>query len=421
MNAFPVEAPPPARRKWRPYPEYQCLGPEWPRQAPSRWRPAILRCVLSLRRGGPLPAGGMGKTGRYPVYGANRTIGSCSESNIEQRCLLVGRRDADSAVRMVAPGGWATENTWILTPNRDYLDFWYAYYLMQSVSLEGWVPGTQRTLITAEMLTDRRVGLPPLAEQRAIAVFLHEQVGKLHALSERKGRLVALLGERRRAFVRQAVTRGMDPSASLNASGDPWLGDTPAHWRVQPVWSLLHLRRGRPIGAGEVAGQDGHGLYPVYSSNHYGPLGYAKPVFDEQVSDPGTLAVTTDGPHAGTVFLPPQPFLTTNVCVSATPRSEVVEPHYYLYLLNAMLGSFVKGTVHPRIGRAEMAEIRVPVPPPAEQRVIADAIEREHRTVDETVAKLQRQMGLLEEYRSALVAAAVTGEIDVRAAAPTGG
>jgi len=253
--------------------------------------------------------------------------------------------------------------------------------------------------------------IPPLPEQRAIANFLDKETSRIDALVAKKERLIELLKEKRAALISHAVTKGLNPDAMVRNSEMEWLGEIPEHWEVRPVWSLFRLGRGRVISHEEI--HEHQGSFPVYSSQTEddGVMGYIN-TYD---FDGDHLTWTTDGAKAGTVFARSGKFNCTNVCGTLMARKpEGVDLRFIRDSLCIATAWFVRHDINPKLMNNVMARIRIQFPPPSEQRAIANFLERETDKIDVLANKIEEAIARLKEYRAALIAAAVTGKIDIR-------
>ena len=253
------------------------------------------------------------------------------------------------------------------------------------------------------------VGEP--SEQQAIAAFLDRETAKIDALIEEQRRLIALLKEKRQAVISHAVTKGVKPGVSMQKTGLPWLRSVPAHWSVIPVWLLFSLGRGRVISHEDIA--DRAGDYPVFSSQTerdgcMGSIG----TFD---FDGDYLTWTTDGANAGTVFRRSGKFNCTNVCGTLLAKGKGLELEFAKHAIQAATSYFVRQDINPKLMNNVMAGIRIAVPPTAEQRSLVDAIDKVVIADLRVLHACEGAISLLQERRSALISAAVTGKIDVRA------
>jgi len=280
---------------------------------------------------------------------------------------------------------------------------------------------------------------PPVSEQFCIAAFLDHETARIDALIEEQQRLIELLKEKRQAVISHAVTKGLDPTAPLKDSGVEWLGEVPAHWVVAGLkwyWSVTDCKH---ITAEFV--DEGIPLASIreVQSRHVA-LDNAKQtteVFYRQLIEGGRELVAGDlifsrnatvGQVAQVANWHPPFAMGQDVCVlkkqyewlssdylQAVLRSPVV----LVQLDNLMIGSTFK-----RVNVEDIRGIIVPMPPQGEQKIIAEYLIEKTEMFNSMLGEAQNTIALLQERRSALISAAVTGKIDVRgwqppASAPT--
>jgi type I restriction enzyme S subunit len=250
--------------------------------------------------------------------------------------------------------------------------------------------------------------VPPLPEQRAIAAFLDRETARIDTLIGHKERLIALLEEKRDAVICHAVTRGLDPNATLKDSGVPWLGMVPKHWTITRLGRVIKLQRGFDItGAAEIT--DG---YPVYSSG--GLSGRAECAM---VAGPGVI-VGRKG-TLGTVhfsegnYWPHDTTLFVKEFRGSDPR------FVYYYLRHMRLESFDVGSANPTLNRNHVHPVPVAWPDVDTQRKIALYLDDLFSRLTPLEIRIRDGIARLQEYRTALISAAVTGQIYVRGEVPT--
>jgi len=285
--------------------------------------------------------------------------------------------------------------------------WWALHVVRERLNLES--TGSTYDAVSAEDVANLRVPVPEITVQESTSSFLDRETSRIDALIAAKERLLELLAEKRRALITHAVTKGLNPNAPMRDSGLPWLGEIPRHWEVKKVWILFELGRGRVISHEEIA--DNIGEFPVYSSQteNDGVMGYLN-TYDFEGS---YLTWTTDGANAGTVFRREGKFNCTNVCGTLKAKDELTDLSFFQHALNISSSWFVRQDINPKLMNNVMARIPIQVPDPAEQRAIAEYINREAFRTDKLRAATMRTIDLLRERRSALIAAAVTGKIDV--------
>ena len=220
-----------------------------------------------------------------------------------------------------------------------------------------------------------------------------------------KERLIALLEEERQAVIHQAVTRGLDPNVRLKPSSVEWLGDVPEHWTIRRLKTLCGMRSGDGITT-EAIEQDGK--YPVYGGN--GLRGYAT----DFTHDGSYALIGRQGALCGNVHAVQGRFWASEHAVVASLQSEN-KMHWFVALLEAMnLNQYSVAAAQPGLAVERIMNLWAPVPPPQEQSRIGKHIARLTSGLTDATERARRQIELIEEYRTRLIADVVTGKIDVR-------
>ena len=269
--------------------------------------------------------------------------------------------------------------------------------------------------------------LPPLPEQRSIATFLDRETTKIDELIAEQQRLIDLLKEKRQAVISHAVTKGLNPDAPMKDSAIEWLGEVPEGWDV------VHLRRA--ISASDYGisdSLDSVGEIPVLRMGNIlsgnivlDDLKYIDKVDEELLLTSGDVLFnrtnSLDLIGKVGVFRSEQFDRITFASYLVRLRFRSVDvPEYMSYLLNtnAVLGE-ARSYALVSIGQCNLnptryAYIRISLPPPEEQQEIVNFLDRATTEIDELIAEAQHAIALLQERRTALISAAVTGKIDVR-------
>jgi type I restriction enzyme S subunit len=263
------------------------------------------------------------------------------------------------------------------------------------------------------------VSVPPLSTQRAIAEYLDRETARLDGLVVAKERVLGLLAEKRRALITRAVTRGLDPHAALRNSGIPWLGEIPSNWETRRVAWLFRERdeRAEP----ELP------LFEVSINAGVVLREFSEDRIESTVADFDSYKVARQG---DVVF---NKMRMWQGAVGVAPQDGLVSPDYTVAaptgsLSAAYAGSlFRTGTFSAECARQShgivwdrlrlywqgFRDIELPLPPSDDQRTILTHIERESAKLDALSAATERTIALLKERRSALIAAAVTGQLPI--------
>ena len=267
------------------------------------------------------------------------------------------------------------------------------------------------------------VPVPEWRRQRVVADYLDRETARLDALVAAKEEVLGLLAEKRRALVTRAVTSGLDPRTPLRDSSIPWLGEIPAHWETERARWLFHERDERSDTGEEELLTVSHLTGVTPRSEKDVNMFEAATTEGYKICLSGDLVINTLWAWMG--------------AMGVAPEDGIVSPAYNVYEPGARLDpSYVDALVRLPVFAQEVTRyskgvwssrlrlypegffaVSIPVPPLSEQRAIVAHIANETRKLDDLRAATERTTTLLRERRAALIAAAVTGQIDVDQAA----
>jgi type I restriction enzyme, S subunit len=276
------------------------------------------------------------------------------------------------------------------------------------------------------------IAAPPPDEQRTIAAFLDRETARIDALVAAKRRLIALLQEKRAALIARAVTRGLDPDVPTKDSGVAWLGRVPAHWEVMPLKRAVDVRGGltpdksnADYWGGEVPWVTAKDMKrPRLSSSEDYTTALALSETSLRWIEPPAALIVVRGMILAHTFPVAEidAAVTINQDMKALLPKPGVDSSYLAWLLrgaSAFLLSCAEESAHgTKALRTEVLfNVPIPMPPPEEQGTIAAHIESTAGKLAATKLRVESAIARLTEYRSTLITSAVTGRIDVRAAA----
>ena len=285
--------------------------------------------------------------------------------------------------------------------------------------------------LNAEELGSCIVVLPSEVEQERIEEFLEAETSKIDELVAEQRRLIELLKEKRQAVISHAVTKGLNPNAPMKPSGIEWLGDVPEHWMVKPLGRLGQLQNGLNIGGEAFGAGDPFVSYgDVYKNANVPtiPSGLVLSTSSDQEKydlDIGDVlftrtSETVDDIGVASTCLCPIPRVTfAGFLIRFRPIKGLLEPRYSTFLFrNQGVQGHFSGTMN-LVTRASLSQevlklLPICVPPIMEQQAIAQFIEQQVAAFCDLIAEATRAVELLQERRTALISAAVTGKIDVR-------
>lgn len=434
-----------------PYPSYKDSGVEWLGDVPRHWSINSLRRKLKPYDGIKIgPFGSQLKleemsTNGYKVYTQANVItknfnygtkfitkqkydelNACEIKSNDIVVTMMGTSGRCALVPKDAPIGVMDSHLLRLRFNND-LDLRFlafiideAPYLKQQIFIAG--KGSIMHGLNSNMIKNLSLAIPPLSEQTAIVRYLDYMDRRIRRYINAKKKLIALLEEEKQAIIHNAVTRGLDPDVRLKPSGVEWLGDVPEHWELLRFKSVMK----------NVVEQTSE----AYSDDPYIALenveswtGRLKNLNNEIVFDStvkrfqkGDVLFGKLRPYLAKVTQPD----SNGVCVGEffvlRPYNAGINVSFMERLLRSKpiidaINNTTYGAKMPRANWHFVGGMIVCIPPLPEQVAIVYYLDKETDIIDETITRTHRQITLLQEYRTRLIADVVTGKLDVREAA----
>ncbi len=466
--------------KYQPYPRYKpslpaegpakAGGVEWLGDVPEHWEVKRLRHVLSRNDGGVWgeeddPEGTVVLRSTEQTVDGSWQISDPAKRNLTPKEKSVALLKAgDLVVTKSSGSALHIGKTSLVSKEVEALQPCYSNFMQRLRVASGFDPrlvfyvlnsptGRQQLVfnsntttglanLNAGVLGDVFISTPPPAEQRAIAAFLDRETGRVDRLVAKKRELIERLKEKRTALISRTVTRGLPPAAAraaglpanppLKPSALDWLGDIPKHWEIKPVKFVAR------IGNGSTPSRDNptfweEGDYPWLNSSvvNQETITEAEEFVTSvalrechlpKVKPPAVLiGITGQGRTRG---------MASTLMFEATINQHVaylkpfpsragvgflrrVFDMVYLFLRSESDGG---GSTKGAITCEQIANLKIPIPPLPEQAAIAAYLDLETAKLDALVGKVELAVERLQEYRTALITAAVTGKIDVRKA-----
>ena len=442
---------------FRRYPKYKASGVEWLGDVPEGWDVKRLRFVADMNPSKSeianlhrntlvsfLPMEAVGDDGTL-ILDKQKTIGELESG-------YTYFRDGDVTIAKITPCyengkgalmrglmngiGFGTTELIVARPKPCEIRSNYLHYLFISPDFRGigeshmYGAGGQKRVPDA-FVKNFATAVPPIAEQNAIAEFLDRETAKIDGLVAEQRRLMELLKEKRQAVISHAVTKGLNPHAPMKPSGIEWLGDVPEHWQLHRIKHQFKTSSGSTPSTGQ------QGLY--YTDSEYGTpwvrttdlpndkLRSAEVFITEKaLSDTacsvlpiGSVLVAMyggDGTIGKNGLLEIPAAINQAVCgilPSMHFNPEYVFRYIQFYRPYWMVGA-ESSRCDPNISQERVRNTPFLKPPISEQVEIADFLVTELAKFDTLTAEAQRAIDLLQERRTALISAAVTGQIDVR-------
>ncbi len=347
---------------------------------------------------------------------------------VEKGDFVISLRSFQGGIEYAHYRGIISPAYTILQPQEEVVHKYYRYLLKSKRYISGLtllVTGIREGQnIDTGKFKDSYLPLPPEKEQTTIANFLDYKTEKINRFIQKKKQLIKLLNEQKVAIINQAVTKGIDRNVKMKRSGIEWLGDIPEQWKVSKIKWLTPVKRGaspRPIenpiyfdDNGEfawvrIADVTASERYLVNTTQKLSDLGNSMSV----KQFPGDLFLSIAGSvgkpiitkikcciHDGFVWFP---LLNVN--------KEFI---YYIFKAGRCYLGLGKMGTQLNLNTDSVGGITIPLPPKKEIDAIVKYLDNETSKIDKTILTIEKEITLTQEYKTALIAEAVTGKIDVR-------
>jgi type I restriction enzyme, S subunit len=433
----------------KPYPEYKESGVSWLGNVPSHWKLLPNRAIFQeiIDKNHP----------KEQMLSVTITRGI-----IQQKTLLENSSKKDSsnqnksAYKLVLPndvaynkmrawqGAIATsEFRGIISPayvvvrlRENDNPSYYFHHLFRTIHFakeaERWSYG-----ITSDMWSLRSEHFkmiysvcPPPDEQSAIVRYLDHANRRIEKAIRAKRKLIVLLNEQRQVIIHQAVTKGLDPNVAMKDSGVPWLGEIPAHWDTWRISRFARVGNGSTPSRAKPAYWNG-GTYPWLNSSQTNrgfidsadqfvtPTALRECHLPKVPAGSLLVAITGQGKTRGTASVLSIEATINQHVAYITPRKSIVSTEF-LHLIFIAAYKVLRaesddsGSTKGAITCEDLKRFKLALPPMSEQNNLVEFIRSQTQALSGTIQRTTREIELLQEYRTRLIADVVTGKLDVR-------
>ncbi|HCF2410319.1 restriction endonuclease subunit S [Pseudomonas paraeruginosa] len=442
---------------YKPYPAYKDSGVDWLGPVPDHWQVVRMRYAATLNP--PVRSDLLGDPDQEVSFLPMEAIGEDGSLSLEQVRPVADVRngysyfeDGDVAFAKVTPcfengkgalmrglqcaAGFGTTELTVLRPKPAAADARYINYIVQGSSFRAFGAGAMTGAgglkrVPDEFTRNFPVPLPELGEQRLIAAHLDSETTRIDTLIEKKTRFIELLREKRQALITHAVTKGLDPSVKMKDSGVEWLREVPEHWGVSPLKHLVRFRSGGTPSKDNLEFWNGDIPWASAKDLKQEVLADTIDHLNQSAIESGAASLVPSGSILvvvrGMILARLFPVVETLVPMAINQDLKALVPSGKLN--SRYLAHLLRGSSAESLSRLEEAghgtkalrmenwvSIELPVPPLHEQLAIIEMLDIQTARLDSLADKTERSIALLTERRSALITAAVTGQIDLREA-----
>ncbi len=410
------------------YDSYKPSGIDWIGDIPSHWTVSKLKHHIHIDSGDYISKDEISDDNKIPVFGGGEQIGFASKSNVSENTLIIGRVGARcGCVTPIIQRAWATDNSLICIPKKD---FKFLYYLLLAANLNKLNESNAQPLITSTKVKNLIIGMPPLAEQEAIAAWLDTQCKEIDAAITKVDREIELIDELKQSEISRVVTRGLNPDTPLRPSGIDWINEIPVNWSSMKLKHTVKniesdFMDGDWIESTDIStegiryltsGNIGAGFYKEQGEGFISEDTFAE--LDCIEVFPGDLLISRlNEPIARTCFIPNLGYRIVT-CVDNViyrPKLGQFDKRFMMYQLNSKpfwfnASQLSSGATMQRISRSKLGSIKIIVPPLSEQQAIADYLDKKCAEIDGLKAKLTKKRETLTELRQSIISEFVTGK-----------
>jgi len=346
---------------------------------------------------------------------------NCGASLASAGSIVLSKRAPIGQTAILETPSTCNQGCFLLTKLDGVDERFYFYSLIHlRPALEALGRGSTFMELSTDDLRSVSMPFPSKETQCRIANYLDRETARIDGLIAEKERMLALLEEKRTALVSRVVTRGLNPITPLKPSGQEWLGEIPAHWRLERAKNLFTVRDERSDDGSEelltvshITGVTSRSEKDVYMFEADDKAGYKRCM-------PGDLAINTLWAWMGAMGISPLAGIVSPDYHVYTSKGELL-PEYVDLLCRsrpfvAEVSRWSKGVWSSRLRLypENFFEMRLPVPPHDEQLEIVRAVETDQRKANALRDSLQLSITLAKERRAALITAAVTGQIPLK-------
>ncbi|MEX0445943.1 restriction endonuclease subunit S [Xenorhabdus sp. SGI246] len=428
--------------KYQAYLEYKDSGVEWLGYAPTHWKVTRLKLVAYINMGQSPSSDDCNIDGNGLAFlQGNAEFGKINPLE-KQYCSVVKKiaNPGELLFSVRAPVGAinfadkkygigrglcsiaASTNTlpnflWWLLPTYKY-------------QLDAIATGSTFEAVSAEQLGNLCFTLPPVEEQERIVEFLDHETAKIDNLIEKQQQLIELLKEKRQAVISHAVTKGLNPDVPMKDSGVEWLGEVPEHWSIQKFKYICRSIIAGPFGSSITKDMYVKGGYKVYGQEQVIPNDFH--IGDYYLSDSDFKKLSRYEVKTGDILISCVGTFGKIAVFPDWAEDGIINPRLIKASLNNEFNPFFvreflksetvfkqfellsRGGTMGVINISILNEILTSIPPIVEQNHIVNFISSQKKIFKKLIKKATNQIDLLQERRTALISAAVTGKIDVR-------
>ena len=404
------------------YSEYKNSGVQWIGKVPSHWEILAFKYCMKINNGQDYKH--ILADEGYPVFGSGGPFAFASQFIYDGEVVMLGRKGTIDKPLYYKGKFWTVDTMFYAIPTKRSVCR-FMYYLARTFPFSYYSTATALPSMTQFDLGNNPIALPPLPEQQAITSFLDAKTKPIDDIIAKREKQIELLEEMKSAIISRAVTKGLNPGAKMKDSGIEWIGEI--------LKSEKYNIKTGPFGT-QLKGNDlrEEGDVPVYNQRNVIDNQFHSPsvfVTLDKANElagfhtkPNDVLITSRGTIGKAAILPngAKEGILHPCLIALRINQDLVNLKYLLYYINGFEGFVINVFLESNATTIEviytdtLKNIFVTLPQLEEQKRIVSYLDSETSKIDTRIAKRRKQIELLQEYKQALITAAVTGKIDVR-------
>ena len=420
----------------KPYPKYKDSGIEWIGEVPEHWEVKRIKYFFRLitEKNSTL------KTKKVALENIESWTGRFIDSEVDYQGEGISFLKGDVLFGKLRPylakvlnakfSGASVGDIFVMRPKLG-ISSRFAFYRFLSKPfidiVNGSTFGAKMPRASWNFIANLYIAVPGYDEQGAIATYLDRKTTQIDNLISKKQKLIELLKEERAAIINQAVTKGLNPDAPMKDSGIEWLGEIPEHWEVKRLKYIARITLGKMLTNVDKGGYHYRSYLRAQNINwekvnveDLKKMWFSKDELHQYRLNKNDLLVS-EGGEVGRTSIWDEEIEECYIqnSVHKVTMKPTNDPFFFLYTFclygeKGVFESVVSRISIAHLTKEKLKETVFPVPPNDEQERISKFISAETTKIDQTTSKIEKQIDLLQEYRTALISEAVTGKIDVR-------
>lgn len=412
--------------KYKAYPEYKDSGVEWLGNVPESWTVCRLKNLATIKNGQDYKS--VQTDDGYPVMGSGGQFTFASKFMYDKPSVLLGRKGTIDKPLYINEPFW-TVDTMYYTELNEGFDAKYLHYLALTIQFSRYSTNTALPSMTQENLSNYKFSVPKAeSERKKITEFLDLETTKIDNLIEKQQQLIDLLKEKRQAVISHAVTKGLNPDVPMKDSGVEWLGEIPEHWLCTKIKYIALLTPKKS--SVNFKNNDECTFIPMEKLKRNSLVTDESKLIRDVINgytyfEDDDLLLAKVTPCFENKNIAVARGLVNNIGFGSTEiyvlrPTEKIRVNYLLYRLQE--DNFIRTATGAMTGAGGLKRVPsdfllnypIAIPPKPEMDAIVAYINAQEVHYDLMEKNATQAVQLLQERRTALISAAVTGKIDVR-------